>query len=69
MIKMKDVSSYKVVFDDLDEKIIKRGSLCIKGEIKIKEYQNLKIFQSKVFVQKEFIFILRSATFRRFCDA
>lgn len=32
---MKDVSSYKVVFDDLDEKIIKRGSLCIKGEIKI----------------------------------
>jgi len=32
VIKMKDVSSYKVVFDDLDEKIIKRGSLCIKGQ-------------------------------------
>ena len=49
MIKMKDVSSYKVVFDDLDEKIIKRGSLCIKGNIFLGEI-SLKIPFFKVSV-------------------
>ena len=29
VVKMKDVSTYTVVFDDLDERKIKRGSLCI----------------------------------------
>jgi len=32
VVKMKDVSTYTVVFDDLDERKIKRGSLCIKGQ-------------------------------------
>lgn len=32
VIRMKDVSSYNVIFDDFDERTIKRGSLCIKGQ-------------------------------------
>ena len=30
--RSKDVSVYTVVFDDGDEKTLKRGSLCIKGK-------------------------------------
>lgn len=32
IIRLKDVSVYTVVFDDGDEKTLKRGSLCIKGQ-------------------------------------
>ena len=31
IIRLKDCSTYTVVFDDGDEKTLKRGSLCIKG--------------------------------------
>jgi len=32
IIRLKDCSTYTVVFDDGDEKTLKRGSLCIKGK-------------------------------------
>lgn len=32
IIRLKDCSTYTVVFDDGDEKTLKRGSLCIKGQ-------------------------------------
>ena len=35
IIRLKDVSVYTVVFDDGDEKTLKRGSLCIKGKIQL----------------------------------
>lgn len=32
VVRLKDVSNYVVIFDDFDERTIKRGSLCIKGQ-------------------------------------
>jgi len=32
VVRLKDVSNYVVIFDDFDERTIKRGSLCIKGK-------------------------------------
>ena len=41
LVKITDSSSYTVVFDDGDERTLKRTSLCIKGEKHFNESETL----------------------------
>ena len=41
LLKVTDSSSYTVVFDDGDERTLKRTSLCIKGEKHFNESETL----------------------------
>ena len=62
IIRLKDVSVYTVVFDDGDEKTLKRGSLCIKGRIFLHlevARKNYKVGTVNLFVNSNYLYKLQ----------